>query len=473
MDHQPPSPTTKPHILIITFPAQGHLNPAINLAKRLLSSTNSDITFCTATTAHCRMFPSLPSPASPILHNGITYIPFSDGFSSLQNANDTDLRSLVSQVRELGSSHLTTILQDLASSGRPVTCLIYTIMVQWAGDVATELRIHSALYWIQAATILSIYHHFFNGYESFIVSHAKDPSFPISFPSLPTFQIRDLPNFLTITSPDDPFFDILNAFRKLFTDLSLRRQAGEKPRVLVNSFDELEMNALAPMEEHMELITVGPAVLNEAEGETEDMFEEDEEEYMEWLDSQEDKSVVYVAFGSVHKMSKEEIEEIGKGLKESQRPYLWVIGKDRRWHDMNIVGEVKQGMVLKWCKQGRVLRHKAVGCFVTHCGWNSTLEGLLYGVPAVAMPKWSDQATNAWLMERQWGMGLKAEVGEKGWVLSEELRRCLDIVMGEGERGVEMRMKAEMWKEKARKAISEGGSSEKNLMAFGCQRNKH
>ncbi|PKU65563.1 UDP-glycosyltransferase 75C1 [Dendrobium catenatum] len=473
MEQQPPSPpppTKKPHFLVITFPAQGHLNPALHLAKRLASSTTADVTFCTATMAHRRMFPSLPSPTSPIHHNGITYIPFSDGSSSSSShhPSDADLRSFMLQIKQLGSNHLTSILRDFATSGRPVTCLIYTIMLQWAGDVASDLGVPSALYWIQAVTVLSIYHHFFDGYESLIVSHAKDPSFPISFPSLPLFQIRDLPSFVTITSPEEPFFDILDGLRNLFDDLSRRRRAGGKPRVLVNSFDELEMNALASMEEYAELITVGPVVQEAAEGETGDMFDEDEKKYMEWLDSQENKSVVYVAFGSVHKMSKEEIEEIGKGLIESQRPYLWVVRKDSRWEDVNFDGEEKQGMVVEWCQQGKVLRHKAVGCFVTHCGWNSTVEGLFHGVPAVAMPTWSDQVTNAWLMEREWGTAVKAEVGENGRVGPKELARCLEIVMGEGERGVQIRMKAEMWKEKARKAVSEGGSSWKNLKAFAC-----
>lgn len=234
----------------------------------------------------------------------------------------------------------------------------------------------------------------------------------------------------------------------------------------MNSFDDLEMKALAAMEEHLELITVGPAVINEAEGETEDMFDQDKKDYMKWLHSQEDKSVVYVSFGSVHRMSQEEMEEIRKGLIECQRPYLWVVRKDGGCKDINFGGEEKQGMVVEWCKQRRVLGHKAVGCFVTHCGWNSTVEGLLSGVPVVAMPTWSDQVTNAWLMEMQWGMAVKAEVGEHGRVGSEELKRCLDVVMGEGERGVEIRRNAEMWKEKARKAIDEGGSSEKNLKAL-------
>ncbi|KAK8962240.1 UDP-glycosyltransferase 75B1 [Platanthera guangdongensis] len=465
-----------PHFLVVTFPAQGHLNPALHLAKRLASSTDARVTFSTGIAAHRRMFPSISSD-SQVIDGGITYIPFSDGSSSsAHNPNvDGDLRSFVSGIKHLGSPHLASILRELNISGHPVTCVIYTIMLQWAGDVAFDLGIPTALYWIQAATVLCIYHHFFNGLEPLIAAHGKDLSFPIAFPSLPVFQIRDLPTFLTITTPDEPFFDILLSLRHVFEALSRRRRAGEKPAVLVNSFDELEPEALASMAEHMDLVTVGPVMPGEAESATADMFDQNEKEYMEWLDEQEEGSVVYAAFGSVHKLSRDEIEEIGKGLRESQRPYLWVVRKDSRFEGMELEQgkkKKKQGMVVEWCSQLKVLAHSAVGCFVTHGGWNSTVEGLVLGVPAVAMPKWSDQGTNAWLMERVWGTAVRAEEGGDGKVSAGELRRCLEIVMGEGERGAEIRRRAEMWKEKARKAIGDhGGWSGRNLKAF-CSRRK-
>ncbi|CAN1236011.1 Mogroside IE synthase [Linum grandiflorum] len=106
------------------------------------------------------------------------------------------------------------------------------------------------------------------------------------------------------------------------------------------------------------------------------------------------------------------------------------------------------------CPQLEVLEHEAVGCFVTHCGWNSTLEALSLGVPMVAMPQWSDQATNAKYIEGVWKMGVR-EVVEK----------CLREVM-EGEQGNEMKRNSEKWKKLMKEAASQGGSSDRNISDF-------
>ncbi|CAN0912384.1 UDP-glycosyltransferase 75C1 [Linum grandiflorum] len=111
---------------------------------------------------------------------------------------------------------------------------------------------------------------------------------------------------------------------------------------------------------------------------------------------------------------------------------------------------------MAWCSQGEVLSHEAVGCFVTHCGWNSTLEGMCLGVPLVAFPQWSDQMTNAKLVEDVWKIGVRVEI-----------RRCLDLVMGEGGQvGEQVRKNANKWKQLAKDAMREGGSSHSNLQAF-------
>lgn len=85
----------------------------------------------------------------------------------------------------------------------------------------------------------------------------------------------------------------------------------------------------------------------------------------------------------------------------------------------------------------------------------------------VMMPQWSDQTTNAWLAETEWGVGVRIEVsGEEELVDGRELRRCVDVVMGDGERGGEIRTKVKMWREKAREAMGEKGSSIRNLTEF-------
>ncbi|CBI39387.3 unnamed protein product, partial [Vitis vinifera] len=123
-------------------------------------------------------------------------------------------------------------------------------------------------------------------------------------------------------------------------------------------------------------------------------------------------------------------------------------------------------MIVPWCSQVEVLSNPSLGCFVTHCGWNSTLESLASGVPVVAFPQWTDQSTNAKLAEDVWKTGVRVTVNQEGIVESDEIKRCLELVMGDGEEAKEMRRNAKKWKGLAREAVMEGGSSDKNLKNF-------
>lgn len=132
----------------------------------------------------------------------------------------------------------------------------------------------------------------------------------------------------------------------------------------------------------------------------------------------------------------------------------------------NFVSETSEkGLVLSWCNQLQVLAHAAVGCFVSHCGWNSTLEALSCGVPMVVVPKWSDQTTNSKFIADVWGVGVRAKVDGDAIFTAEEIGKCIREVM-EGERGKEIRKNSLKWKELAREAVDEGGSSDKNIDDF-------
>jgi anthocyanidin 3-O-glucoside 5-O-glucosyltransferase len=103
---------------------------------------------------------------------------------------------------------------------------------------------------------------------------------------------------------------------------------------------------------------------------------------------------------------------------------------------------------------------------VTHCGWNSTLESLVCEVPVVAFPHWTDQGTNAKLIADVWKTGVRVVANEEGIVEGDEIKRCLDLVMAHGKTGEDIRKNAKKWKDLARDAVKEGGSSDKNLKAF-------
>jgi UDP:flavonoid glycosyltransferase YjiC (YdhE family) len=193
---------------------------------------------------------------------------------------------------------------------------------------------------------------------------------------------------------------------------------------------------------------------------------------MEWLDAKPARSVLYVSFGSFLSMSTRQAEEMRRGLEATGRPYMWVArvadaGSSHEADSSGGTGEGHQlGLVVEWCDQVRVLSHPAVGCFVTHCGWNSTLESVTCGVPMVAVPQWTDQPTVAWLVQARMGAGVRARVDGEGVVEHGELQQCVELVMGDGEAAAMVRTQAALWRDRATEAVACGGTSERNLRAF-------
>jgi UDP-glucoronosyl and UDP-glucosyl transferase len=358
---------------------------------------------------------------------------------------------------------------NLRSSGRPVSCIIYTLLLPWAADVARDHGIPSALYWIQPATVFAIYYHYYNGYGELVKSNHHEPSYLLELPGLQPYKIKDLPNFLNQSfNESDPFHSVYLAFDQLFQSLLEERDDNSKPIVLINTFAELEERELSIFTE-LEMLPVGPLlpVMANQNGESENggsLFRHEEKGYVQWLDSKPERSVVYVSYGSLATVKKDQLEELLNGLEDSGRPYIWVVRKDNRVEGIDF-DCVKNGMIVEWCNQVKVLSHSSVGCFVTHCGWNSVLESLSCGVVMVGAPRMSDQTMNAKLLE-VWGVGVTAELIGEGVLERRELIRCLDVVMGGGAAAAKMRKMAVYWKEKASEATGKGGSSCCNLMTF-------
>ena len=107
----------------------------------------------------------------------------------------------------------------------------------------------------------------------------------------------------------------------------------------------------------------------------------------------------------------------------------------------------------------QVLAHRAVGCFVSHCGWNSTMEGLRNGVPFLCWPYFCDQYLNRSYITGVWRTGLAASRNAEGVVTKEELRSKVEQVVGDGE----IRERARLFRDAARRCVGEGGSSHENF----------
>lgn len=186
-----------------------------------------------------------------------------------------------------------------------------------------------------------------------------------------------------------------------------------------------------------------------------------------WLDKKPPKSVVYIAFGSMDNLPKSQMEEIAWGLHSTNFHFLWVVrtsDKDEKIPTEFVVAARDKGLFVHWSPQLEVLSNKAVGCFFSHGGWNSTTEALSLGVPMVVMPQWTDQTTDAKLVQDVWRVGVRVRDTD-GLVERDEVEACLREVM-EGERGNEMKMNASKWRDLAKEAVSEGGTSDIDILNF-------
>lgn len=184
------------------------------------------------------------------------------------------------------------------------------------------------------------------------------------------------------------------------------------------------------------VIPVGPLVYEPNE-------EEEDENYWRiknWLDKKKALSTVLVSFGSESYASEEEKEEVGNGLEESEANFIWV----ERDHEQQRRGFVERAgeraLVVKgWAPQAKILKHGSIGGFVSHCGWNSVLESIVFGVPIIGVPVFGDQPFNAGVVEEA-GVGVEAKRDPDGKIQTQEVAKLIKQVVVEKTRE-DLRMK--------------------------------
>jgi len=193
---------------------------------------------------------------------------------------------------------------------------------------------------------------------------------------------------------------------------------------------------------------------------------EEDTSCLTWLDEQSCNSVIYVSLGSISFMDVKDLVEMAWGLANSQQPFLWVVRpgsvRGAEWIEVlpegfkENIGE--RGYIVKWAPQKKVLAHDAVRGFLSHCGWNSTLESICDGIPMICKPRSGDQKVNARYVSYIWRVGLELEsTWERG-----EIERAIRRLLME-EDGKEIQKRAKNLKERFELCIREGGSSNNSL----------
>ncbi|XP_058081043.1 gallate 1-beta-glucosyltransferase 84A24-like [Magnolia sinica] len=455
------------HVLLVSFPAQGHINPFLRLAKRL-ASKGLLVTFST-TEAIAHMMQkatnniTATNTLTPIGKGHLRFDFFSDGWD-VDHPQRNDLDAYMVRLNSVGPTSLADLIERQASEGRRVSCVINNPFLPWVLDVATDMSIPCGVLWVQSCAVFSTYYHYLHNLAKFPTS--SEPHISVQLPGMPLLKADDLPSFLI---PGTPYGCLTELILGQFKNLS------KASWVMVDSFDELENSILESISPLVPITPIGPLFKSidtdsDSTSVRGDMWKA--VDCLEWLDSHSPASVIYISFGSVVVLGGDQMEEMAWGLRNSKRPFLWVVRPTENSAETGLpkgfLEEIEvQGKVVQWCPQDRVLSHPSIACFVTHCGWNSTMESLSCGIPIIAFPQWGDQITNAKFISDVYGVGLRLGHRKGGpLVTREEVERCVAEMTDGGPKAEEIKKNSMKWKEAAEKAVGKGGSSDQNIQAI-------
>ncbi|KAL5566970.1 hypothetical protein UlMin_030134 [Ulmus minor] len=443
----------KPHAVCIPYPAQGHINPMTKLAK-LLNSRGIYITFVNTEYNHNRLLKSR-GPNSLDGLPSFKYESIPDGLPPSDMETTQHLPSLCVSIRKNFLALFRDLLKKLNSSPDlpPVSCIVSDAVMSFTLDAAEELGIPDVCFWAASScSYLGFLHYRQLIHKGYIP--LKDPSYLTNgyletvldwIPGMKDIRFRDLPSFVRTTDLNE----ILLNFMMVECESSKRASA-----IILNTYDALEHDVLQALSSILPPIyTIGPLPLLLDNHVTDQNLKSigsnlwKEEPYcLEWLDSKEPNSVVYISFGSVTVMTPEQLVEFAWGLANSKKAFLWVIRPDLVSGEASIVPpefsiETKErGLLANWCPQDQVLRHPAIAGFLTHNGWNSTMESISCGVPVICWPFFADQQTNCRYCCREWEIGMEIEDVERGKI-EKLIRELMD-----GEKGKKMKEKVMEWK---------------------------
>ncbi|KAL6861862.1 hypothetical protein ACP4OV_017562 [Aristida adscensionis] len=383
-----------------------------------------------------------------------------------------DVAALVAAVRRNCLDPFRALLARLAGEveedgAPPVTCVVADVVMTFAprppGRPASRRRSSSrrprAASWATSSSTSSS--SVASSLSICTMPHKRALGQPLEWvPGMKHLRLKDIPSFCRTTDADDTMVAV--------TLEQMKSAAGSKA-IILNTFYEIEkdvVDALAaffpPLYTVGPLASVAPAAGDDAGlGAVDISIWQADERCLPWLDGKAAGSVVYVNFGSVSVTTAAQTRELALGLARCGSPFLWVKRPDAVDGEeaalpaafMDAVAR-GAGMVAPWCPQAAVLRHAAVALFVTHCGWNSLLEAVAAGVPALGWPVFADQTTNCRQVCECWGNGAELP----GEVEGDAVARLVKEMMA-GELGKEKREKAAEWKAAAEAATMEGGSS--------------
>ncbi|KAL2345127.1 hypothetical protein Fmac_006412 [Flemingia macrophylla] len=460
--------------------AQGHIIPMIDIA-RLLAQHGAIVTIFISPKNASRFNSVLSRAVSSGLQIRIVQLHFPskevglpEGCENLDMVASSNMRYKILKATNMLQKPAEVLFDALTP--KP-SCIISDSFIPWTAQVAEKYHIPRIS---------------FNGFSCFChqVIHTTKVCESITLES-EYFTVPGIPDKIQVTKEHIP--GMMKELNEEMRDYGkqIRDAENKSYGLIINTFEELEK---AYVRDHKKVRNgkvwcIGPVLFCNKNGldmaQRGNLASNDDHHCLKWLNLQQPKSVVYVCFGSLCNLIPSQLVELALALEDTKRPFVWVVKEGSTFQELekwiNEEGfeeKIKgRGLIVRgWAPQVLVLSHPAIGGFLTHCGWNSTLEGISAGVPMIAWPLFADQFLNEKLITQvlKVGVSVGAEVPlkwgeeEKTGVLvkKEDIKRAICMVMDDAAESTERRERAYKLSEMAKIAVEKGGSSHADITSL-------
>ncbi|CAH8348155.1 unnamed protein product [Eruca vesicaria subsp. sativa] len=468
--------TTKPYAVLLSSPGMGHIIPVIELAKRLSANHGFQVTvFVLETDAASAQSKYLNSTGVDVVN-----IPSPD-ISDLVDPADHVVTKIGVMMREA----VPALRSNISAMIQKPTALIVDLFGTDALCLAKEFKMLTYVFMTTNARFLGVTIYYPTLDNDVKEAHTVQRK-PLEIPGCEPVQFEDTLDAYLV--PDEPLY-------RDFVRHNLAYPTADG--ILVNTWDEMEPKSLKSLQDpkllgrfaRVPVYPIGPLCRPVESSKT-------GHPVLDWLNQQPDESVLYISFGSGGSLPAKLLTELAWALEQSQQRFVWVVRPPVDGMSCGAYLSVNSGgtkdstpeylpegfvtrtrdrglVVPSWAPQAEVLAHRAVGGFLTHCGWNSTIEGVVNGVPMIAWPLFADQMMNAALLSDELGIAVRADGLKEADSGRSEIEAIVRKVMA-GEEGEEMRRKVKKLRDNVETSLSSGGGGSAHesfcMVREECQR---